>query len=653
MNRGNLLIVLVALCAVGNAACGGGSSSSSTGLEIIITTAPATMAVGATANVVATVTNDPKNGGVTWSCTPAPSCGTTSFNPDQTQSGAASIFTAPSAVPPGSQQVTITATSVSDTSISSNSVNITIGVASNNFSFYVTGREANDAGDTYSIAGIVTISADGTGRVLGGVEDYNDGDGITSPQPNGDLITGGSLVMDSDGSGNGILTLMVPGNTNLGVNGRESFALNFPNSTHALIMQFDGTATSSGSLDLQTLTAIPTSGGFSFVASGAGVDGEPVADGGVFTITGTSVAGIVDVNDGGAFSRGTLFTGILGPADPLGRGTITNNAGFPVSLNYYVVGPEVIRIVNVDATDTAVGSAFGQGSNPSFSNGSIRQSVFSLENSPTGYAAAGQFSTSPAADAKPASNASLVAHQGQPASNEFDGIGDLNELDGAVLTAANITGTYSLGSNGYGTFNFDGGFGDVATLGIYAVDPALNILDPNNPSAGGAVAVLAEMDENLVGIGTLFPQTDVTVSSFAGFYAFGAQGQTSADLDEFDFLGGATVSEAGTVFTGTGSLSDPFATLTGGVESRTATFSATAVPDTAPGHAGRYTLNPVAVASTASDFTPFDFTTVTAYQANGQQLFWVEVDPHSEFGGTLQQNPSSVPPEAKKAKPKN
>ncbi|MGA2899425.1 MAG: hypothetical protein ABSF40_04230, partial [Candidatus Acidiferrales bacterium] len=403
MNRGNLLTVLVALCTVGNAACGG---SSSTGLEVVITTAPASMVVGATANVVATVTDDPKNAGVTWSCTPAPSCGTTSFNPDQTQSGAASVFTAPSVVPPGSQQVTITATSVSDTSISSNSVNITIGVASNNFSFYVTGKEANDAGDTYSIAGIVTISADGSGRVLGGVEDYNDGDGITSPQPNGDLITGGSLVMDRDGSGNGILTLLIPGNTNLGVNGKESFALNFPNSTHALVMQFDGTATSSGSLDLQTLTAIPTSGGFSFVASGAGADGEPVADGGVFTITGTSIAGIVDVNDGGAFSRGTLFTGILGPADSLGRGTITNNAGFPVSLNYYVVGPEVIRIVNVDPTDTAVGSAFGQGSNPSFSNGSIRQSVFSLENSPTGYAAAGQFSTSPAADARPESNAS-------------------------------------------------------------------------------------------------------------------------------------------------------------------------------------------------------------------------------------------------------
>jgi len=54
----------------------------------------------------------------------------------------------------------------------------------------------------------VTVSADGTGRVLGGVEDYNDGDGSRLPA-NGDSITGGSLVMDRDGSGNGILTLMI------------------------------------------------------------------------------------------------------------------------------------------------------------------------------------------------------------------------------------------------------------------------------------------------------------------------------------------------------------------------------------------------------------------------------------------------------------
>lgn len=647
MNRANLLLVLVALCLFLNAGCGG--SSSSTGLSIIITTAPASMVVGSTANVAATVTKDPKNGGVTWSCSPSPFCGITSFNPDQTPSGTNTVFTAPSTVPPGTQQVTITATSVTDTSISSNSVNITIGVASNNFSFYVTGKEANEVGDTYSIAGVVTISADGSGTVLGGVEDYNNGDGITSSQPNGDAITGGSLVMAGDGSGNGILTLMIPANTKLGVNGVESFAVNFPNVSHALITQFDGTATSSGSLDLQTLTTIPTSGAFSFVASGAGIDGEPVADGGVFTITGTSISGVVDVNDGGNFSRNTPFSGVLGISSSFGRGTVTNNVAFPGSLNYYVVTPEVIRIINVDKTDTAVGSAFGQGANPNFSNTSIRQSVFFLENNPSGYAAAGQFSTSAGAAAIP--NAKFIAHEVQPSTNEFNGVGDLNELDGPVLNPANISGTYNLAANGYGTFNFDAGFGDIATLGIYAVDPSLNILDPNNPSAGGGSAVLAEMDGNLVGVGVLFPQTDTAVTHFAGFYAFGAQGQTFSGFNEFDFLGGATVSEAKTAFAGKGFLSDPFATLTGGGESQTATFTTTALPDTA--NPGRYTLNPVAVASTAGDFAPFDFNTVTAYQANGQQLFWIEVDLHNEFGGSLQQNPDSLPPDAKKAKPKN
>jgi hypothetical protein len=456
--------------------------------------------------------------------------------------------------------------------------------------------------------------------------------------------------MNDDSSGNGILTLMIPGNTKLGVSGVETFAVNFPNSSHALISQFDGTATSSGTLDLQTLTAPPTSGGFSFVASGAGIDGEPVADGGVLTITGNSIAGIVDVNDGGDFVRNTAFTGILGTASSFGRGTVTNNAGFPVSLIYYVVAPEVIRLINVDKTDTAVGSAFGQGANANFSNASIRQSVFSLENNPSGYAAAGQFSTLPGADST-RSNSNAVVREGQTATSDFNGVGDLNELDGSVLTAAPISGTFSLGSNGYGTFNFNGGFGDITTLGLYAVDPALNILDPNNPSAGGGGAVLAEMDANLVGIGALLPQTDTTVASFAGVYAFGAQGQTFSGFNEFDFLGGANVSEATTAFAGTGFLSDPFATLTGGVESQTATFATTALPDTA--NPGRYTLNPIAVASTSSDFAPFDFTTVTAYQANGQQLFWVEIDPHNEFGGSLQQNPASVPPDAKKAKPKN
>ena len=72
------------------------------------------------------------------------------------------------------------------------------------------------------------------------------------------------------------------------------------------------------------------------------------------------------------------------------------------------------------------------------------------------------------------------------------------------------------------------------------------------------------------------------------------------------------------------------------MESETATFMATAAPDTA--NPGRYTLNPFAVGTTGSDFAPFDFETVTAYQVSGNLLFSIEVDDGSDFLGSLQDN---------------
>jgi hypothetical protein len=64
-------------------------------------------------NIVATVTNDPSNKGVSWSvsCSPAP-CG--NISPTTTASGAATTYTAPPTPPPSDLQVTITATSVAD-----------------------------------------------------------------------------------------------------------------------------------------------------------------------------------------------------------------------------------------------------------------------------------------------------------------------------------------------------------------------------------------------------------------------------------------------------------------------------------------------------------------------------------------------------------
>jgi hypothetical protein len=517
-----------------------------------------------------------------------------------------------------------------------------------NFSFYVNGV-ATDGEDTdpYNVAGVVAISADGSGTVVGGEQDYTDGDRIASPQPQGDAITGGSLAMNTDGSGDGTLTL-VTNNTQLGVAGTETFAVAFSNANHALITQFDGSATSIGSFDLQTSTARP-SGAFSFVVSGSGVDTEPVVNGGIFTVDSSgNITGITDTNDGGNLSVDISVPAgaTLSTPDAFGRGTITTDTIVTDTANYYVVGPKVFRIVQTELGSTGVGSAYSQGATPNFSNASVGASVFSLGASVDFYSAAGQFTTNAGAAVRRRSDSAVP--EGAPVTNNFTGVADLNEAFGDLLPAASISGKYTLDVDGYGSMTFDAGFGDVATIGIYAVDPTLNILDPNNTTntAGNGGALIAEIDTNFVGIGVLLPQTDTTPADFAGAYTFGAQGRTSAhDGFEFDILGEATVT-AGT-FAGTGALSDPFGALTGAaVESSNVTFGATAAPD--GDNPGRFTFTPLALNVTS----PVDMT-ITVYQANGGQLFWVQMDAGDEAGGSLEQNTLAGAAAAKMARPNN
>ena len=78
---------------------------------------PSTMFTNATATVIAVVQNDPTNSGVNWSVScSTPPCGT--FNPSQTASGVATVFTAPSVLPANSTSmgVTIVAQALADPS---------------------------------------------------------------------------------------------------------------------------------------------------------------------------------------------------------------------------------------------------------------------------------------------------------------------------------------------------------------------------------------------------------------------------------------------------------------------------------------------------------------------------------------------------------
>lgn len=521
----------------------------------------------------------------------------------------------------GSYTVTATATGATgpaNFSLTNNSVSNT-----KTYVFSLSGLDTLGP-NFYALVGAVTF--DSNGNVLGGEQDYNAAPfGQVSPEPSGDTISGGTLNVNST-TGQGTLTLNT-NNTNLGVNGVETFGVQFVNSNHALIIQFDGVATSSGTMDLQ---ALPTalSGGYAFTMDGSDPSDNPVNLGGVFSISGgvTLQDGLVDMNDFGTVTQGTALTGTIANFDSYGRGSINstlNYGGSPVTLNYYVVGPEAVRLVDVDSTDSAIGSAFGQGTNAtSGSNSAIGTSVFALNGSPypANYAALGMFSTS--------NTTSPTA--------DLTGVADDNEQAGFQLQATPISGTYSIGNNGYGSMTINSGdLANVSAVGLYLTDPNLNLTDPNNTTSGLGGALISDMDAVLAGgTGVVIPQSDSSKTSFTGQYAFGTQALWF--LFEFDFVAQGSVSSG--ALSGTGLASDPFDFLGGNATDSGVTAGGTTQADTI--NAGRYTLlstntkpNPLKI-KVGTTVTPFD---VVIYQASGGLLFWLDEDVTDLFTGSLQQ----------------
>src|ERR1700735_4948463 len=362
--------------------------------------------------------------------------------------------------------------------------------------------------------------------------------------------------------------------------------------------------------------------------------------------------------------RNKEFTEPLMSADTLGRGTGTLNntiGGLSSSIAYYVVGPEVIRIIDMDKNDNAIGSAFGQGASAgTFTDASIGNSVFSIQSNFAGnlYASVGQVFPS-GADAVPANT---VRSEGTAPTNNFTGVADVNEELVGFADAQPISGTYSVATNGYGNLTITpaGSLGDVSVLGIYATDPTLNLSDPNNTTSPGsgstlASALVADLDLNLAGTGVLVPQTDNSTASFAGDYALGFQDfvNTVAQSGELDFVGNATATAtAPTLFAGNGTMSDPFDLLDRKSFSLSASFTSPIAPDAA--NLGRYTISPFSV-TVDSVTTPVPYLAIV-YQANGGQLFLMEDGADNQgsvFNGQIQQQSLPLGGDAKKAAAKS
>src|SRR5580658_5443852 len=127
------------------------------------TTFPAILYVNDTLSVTATVANDSAQGGVIWSCTPgnsAATCGSFSSGANAAASGTAVTYTAP-AGPVGA--VTITATSVTDSTKSASSSSIAINATVISVTITTAPPSSMFAGANATVAATVTGDPAGLG----------------------------------------------------------------------------------------------------------------------------------------------------------------------------------------------------------------------------------------------------------------------------------------------------------------------------------------------------------------------------------------------------------------------------------------------------------------------------------------------------------
>lgn len=567
MNRKALLIVVACTVAAFLSAC-----SKSTPPSIAIGTAPpATLEVNNSAPVAATVTHDSHNEGVDWTCSPSP-CGT--FNPTHTASGASTTFTASDTA--GSVTITADATAKPTVTATASVTVNAVATASNltgNYVFNVSGWDA--AGDFYAATGAVAL--DGNGNVTAGEEDLNN-TVFTAPVL-GDALTG-TYTVGSDGQGTMILNATVGGaaDPNVGVAGVQTMSFVVVNSNHILINEFDSADTSSGTMDFQTAAAV-TSGmtGNYALTLGGFLGREPYSLGGVATATGTggtlTGTGTGDQDlAGSTLVGGTIGGSISATVDAMGRGSFTIGG---LTFTSYIVGTEAVYFVEVDVGAVTSGQAYGQGAG-TFSAASLTAGYVMDEPQPFGegvngaVALAGQF----------------TADGGGTLPTSISGVTDYN--DGGIIPVGpgpdTLLASYLVSASGYGSMAaVDSGDVDFAVYGVYLVDPALNINDPNNTSGGGG-ALIAEIDPDALGIGFLAPQSATALTSVNNGNQFNGFDQVAGD--QWNSTGQLAFTP--TSFAGTADVNDLNTFVPSQTETTAAAVSGVITADTT--NAGRYTV---------------------------------------------------------------
>ena len=252
-------------------------------------------------------------------------------------------------------------------------------VLSGAYVFQVAGRDtfAKVPPGDYGIVGV--LDADGDGNVTAGEQVY-----VDQPRSALDTFTG-TYTVGVDGRGT--ITLNT-GDSKIGVNGVETFTIALTSGAHGLIAQFDTSATSSGTLDLQNSLASHTalSQGYAFVSSGVDVN-DPrgaLGFGGVFNVDSAgTISGngsVADVNDNGFVTNAATLSGTVANPDPFGKVVVnlTLNSSNFLTLVGFIVDPVHVKLIENDTTfGTTSGTAYAQGNaTGTFTSNSAFQGTF-------------------------------------------------------------------------------------------------------------------------------------------------------------------------------------------------------------------------------------------------------------------------------------
>ena len=492
----------------------------------------------------------------------------------------------------------------------SNSVTNPVAPPSGNFSnsnlngtyvFSVSGVDQGD-GAPYAIVG--TITANGNGGITGGTFDINDEDTTeftAGPIANIAINNNGTYHVNVDGR-----VLITFG---------TSAIQNFPNltldfvlssSSGGLVTEFDTFGSGSGTIDLQAANTTPT-GSYAFSLSGA-ASGTPWATVGNFTLTGSTLAGADDLNEGGLLAYpAQALTGslVLGPsATP---STTLSTPAFNGTFDVFAVDSTHLKFIEMDAAANLAGDAYSQAS-PTFPTASL---AFTLQ----GETSAG----------------ALLAAGGvmtQGSGGAISGTEDFN-VNGTNVSSptapAPFTATLTTDTTNAGRYTL-GSFATFVGGTAYAA----------YPSSGGIL--LLEIDDAGITTGAAYAQTaNATFAAgqgyglnltgvFLGSSATGAPATQVYDIAEF------TANSTGNTITG---LIDE--TSGGGIVGSGVPFSNGAY--TAPsGGRGSITAN----ASTSSSSTLNGGFALTFYTVDGSTFPFIESDNGQVAAGVfLLQSPTA------------